>query len=119
MNKEFRKTTRFTNDELSTINKKMLDLNMTSFSQYIRKMAIYGFVVVRDNKELKELLNEYSVLHKELNAIGTNVNQIAKRLNSTQPIYNEDIQEIKNHLENISSKAEKSLNEIVKKYQES
>lgn len=118
MNKDIRKTVRFTQEEIGIINQKMLNLGITSSSQYIRNMSLYGFIVKRDNTQLNNLLNQYDSLQQELNAIGSNVNQIAKRLNTSESVYREDIVEIKTNLKNISAKVQKSLNEVIKKYQE-
>ena len=57
-------------------------------SAYIRKMAIDGHIIKVDFSEFKELF-------ANIGGIGRNINQIAKRVNSTSNIYNEDIAELK------------------------
>ena len=47
-----------------------------------------------DTSDIKEF-------SKELQAIGRNVNQIAKRVNSTDSVYKEDIEEIRERLDEI------------------
>ena len=61
---------------------------------YLRKMAIDGYVV---KLELPELRDFISLLRRTSN----NFNQIARRVNSTDRIYAEDIVEMKNLLEQI------------------
>ena len=61
---------------------------------YLRKMAIDGYMVRLDLPELRERL---SLLRRYSN----NVNQIARRVNSTGRIYEDDIREIKAQLEEI------------------
>ena len=61
---------------------------------YLRKMAVDGYMVRLDLPELRERL---SLLRRYSN----NVNQIARRVNSTGRIYEDDIREIKAQLEEI------------------
>ena len=61
---------------------------------YLRKMAIDGYVV---KLELPELRDFISLLRRTSN----NFNQIARRVNSTDRIYADDIVEMKNLLEQI------------------
>lgn len=61
---------------------------------YMRKMAIDGLIIYTDTSNIKEM-------NKELQAIGRNINQIAKRVNSVSNIYDEDIAEIKERLQEI------------------
>ena len=60
----------------------------------MRKMAIDGLIIYTDTSNIKEM-------NKELQAIGKNINQIAKRVNSVSNIYDEDITEIKERLQEI------------------
>ena len=57
-------------------------------------MAIDGYIIYVDVKNIKQYI-------QELQAIGKNINQIARRVNSTTNIYKEDIGEIKKRLEEI------------------
>lgn len=61
---------------------------------YLRKMAIDGYVV---KLELPELRDFISLLRRTSN----NFNQIARRVNSTGRIYDDDIHEMKMMLEQI------------------
>ena len=62
-----------------------------NMSAFIRKMAIDGRIVLLDMDEIKTLV---SLLRRT----GANVNQIARRVNSTGRIYEKDLAEIQNRL---------------------
>ena len=51
-------------------------------------MAIDGYIVNTDTTPLKK---QYEEMHK----IGVNINQIAKKVNSTGDLYSEEMQELK------------------------
>ena len=70
------------------IEQKMAQLITKYIGAYLRKMAIDGYIIYTD-------LSEFKNFQKELHAIGKNVNQIAKRVNSTSTVYDTDITEIK------------------------
>ena len=72
----------------------MAQLPTKRIGAYLRKMAIDGFIIYTDTSNIKEFT-------KELQAIGRNVNQIAKRVNSTDSVYKEDIEEIRERLDEI------------------
>ena len=81
-------------EEKELIELKMAQLQTNKMGAYIRKMAIDGFVIYLDTENIKQMNNE-------LSAIGRNINQIAKRINSTSSIYREDISDIKERLDKI------------------
>ena len=85
---------RVTEEEKKLIEQKMAQLPTKRIGAYMRKMAIDGFIIYTDLSEFKEF-------QKELQAIGRNVNQIAKRVNATGSTYDADIAEIKERLDNI------------------
>ena len=85
---------RVTPDERKLIERKMALLPTKQIGAYLRKMAIDGLIIYTDLSEFKEF-------QKELQAIGRNINQIAKRVNSTSNIYETDIAEIKERLDEI------------------
>lgn len=75
-------------EEKKLINDKMETAGISNFGAYARKMMIDGQIFNIDNSPLREagpLLSRSS----------SNINQIAKRVNSTNSIYKEDIDEIK------------------------
>ena len=63
-------------------------LHTRNFSAYARKMLIYGYVVHIDTTDIRAQT-------AELQKIGVNVNQIARRLNSMGPLYTQDVADIK------------------------
>lgn len=77
--------------EKEIIHKKMNLIRMTNTSEYLRRMAIYGYIVDID----MDPLNNISM---ELNYIGKNVNQLAKRANETGNIYYDDIVKLRKDL---------------------
>ena len=83
-----------TQEERNLIEDKMKQLHATKIGAYLRKMAIDGYVIYRDDTEIKNM-------NKQLQAIGRNINQIARKLNSTGNIYKEDIAALKERLDDI------------------
>ena len=65
-----------TEEERQMIDQKMKLLPTSQIGAYIRKMAIDGYVIYTDTSNIKEM-------NKHLQAIGRNINQIAKRVNQT------------------------------------
>ena len=85
---------RVTPEERKMIDRRMEQAGITNMAAYLRKMAIDGYVV---KLELPELRDFISLLRRTSN----NFNQIARRVNSTDRIYADDIAEMKNLLEQI------------------
>ena len=69
-------------------------LHTRNFSAYARKMLIDGYVVHIDTTDIRAQT-------AELQKIGVNVNQIARRLNSMGPLYAQDVADIKGALTQI------------------
>ena len=85
-----------TAEERALIEKKMQQMGTRCFSTYARKMLIDGYVTKIDYSDIKAMT-------AELQKIGTNINQIARRVNATGTIYAQDIEDIKGVLNEISS----------------
>ena len=83
-----------TEEERKLIEQKMTQLPTKQIGAYMRKMAIDGYVIYTDTTNIKEFTGELQI-------IGKNINQIAKRVNSTSAIYQEDIAELKTRLNEI------------------
>lgn len=77
-----------TEEEKSLIEDKMKESGIKNMGAYLRKMAIDGHIFILDNMPLKEM-------NSMMTRFGSNMNQIAKRVNSTNAIYTEDMEEIK------------------------
>ena len=80
-----------TEEERKLIEYKMSLVPTRQIGAYLRKMAIDGYIIYTDTANIKEM-------NKELRAIGRNINQIAKRVNSTGDIYRGDITELRERL---------------------
>ena len=79
---------RVTEAERDLILEKMKLIPTRNMAAYLRKIAIDGYIVQVDHTDIKAMT-------AEIQKIGVNVNQIAKRVNSTGSVYQEDIEEIK------------------------
>ena len=84
-----------TEDERTLILMKKQYCGFRSLEAYLRQAAVYEKITLYDFKD------EIKKTNKELSAIGTNINQIAARVNSTGRIYGEDIDFLKEKVEEI------------------
>ena len=85
---------RVTPEERAMIDRRMALADTINMAAYLRKMAIDGYVVKLDLPELRDMI---SLLRRTSN----NFNQIARRVNSTNRVYENDIQEMKTMLEQL------------------
>lgn len=85
---------RVTPEERALIDKRMEQAGTLNMAAYLRKMAIDGYVVKLELPELRDMISH-------LRRTSNNFNQIARRVNSTDRIYTDDIVEMKNLLEQI------------------
>ena len=76
------------NDEQYILEEKFKLFGMKSKSAFLRKLILYGYVYDVDYSFLRNY-------NTELGRISSSLNQIAKRINSTNHIYQEDIDEVK------------------------
>ena len=83
-----------TEDEKKLIEEKMKILGTHNFGAYARKMLIDGFIIKVDYSEQRKLA-------AEVNKIGVNINQICKRINSTDRVYAEDVAELRNRMNEV------------------
>jgi len=93
-------------DEKNLIYKKMEQFGTGNFNAYARKMLIDGFVVHID-------LEKFQLLAGEINKIGTNINQIAKVSNATGLIFGDDIEKIKEMVNEIWLLLKSSLSTLL------
>ena len=84
---------RVTEEEREHIELKMAQLPTAQLGAYMRKMAIDGYIILLDIPEIKKHT-------AELSAIGRNINIIAKRI-CQNTIYEQDIKDIKNLMDEI------------------
>ena len=75
-------------DEQYILDEKFKLSGMKSKSAFLRKLILYGYVYDVDYSYLRNY-------NTELGRISSSLNQIAKRINSTNHVYQEDIDEVK------------------------
>ena len=85
---------RVTEEERVLIEEKMKQIPTLNMAAYLRKMAIDGYIIQVDHTDIKAMT-------AEIQKIGVNVNQIARRVNATGSVYEQDIEEIKGVLNEI------------------
>lgn len=79
----------YLNDEEEYILEKKFQLSkMKSKSAFLRKLVLYGFVYDVDYSHIRNM-------NALLGNIGGSLNQIAKRVNTTNNIYKRDMEDIK------------------------
>ena len=84
-----------TEEERALIEQKMKLVPTRNMAAYLRKIAIDGYIIQIDHADIKAMT-------AEIQKIGVNINQIAKRVNATSSVYyQEDIEEIKGVLAEI------------------
>ncbi|WP_061909680.1 plasmid mobilization protein [Streptococcus cristatus] len=81
------KKIRLTEEEARFISTKVLESGMTNFNAFARIMLIMGEVKILNFEELREL-------RKEINRIGVNVNQIAKKVNEDDQVSLKELSQI-------------------------
>ena len=81
-------------EEVERIHQKMDELDIRSMGAYLRKMALDGYCINLDLQDVKEMV---SLLRRCSN----NLNQYAKRANETSSIYQADINDLQERLEEI------------------
>ena len=82
---------RINDEEREQIQARMELAGTNNMSAFIRKMALDGRIILLDMDEIKTLV---SLLRRT----SANVNQIAKRVNATSRVYENDLSEIQNRL---------------------
>ena len=85
---------RVTPKEKKLIQKRMDEMEINNMSAYMVKMAIDGYCVKLDLKDLKEL-------NYLLRMCSNNLNQYAKKANETGSIYQRDIIDLKVRLDRL------------------
>ena len=96
---------RVTPEERALIDKRMEQAGTLNMAAYLRKMAIDGYVVKLELPELRDMISH-------LRRTSNNFNQIARRVNSTNRIYEDDIHEMKVMLDRIWDATNKVLEKL-------
>lgn len=85
---------RLSQEEFDAIERKFKNSGLKSKSEFVRAMIFEGHLVYFSENELREI-------HRLINNIAGNVNQITRRVNSTGIIYENDLADIKEMLNKI------------------
>ena len=96
---------RVSEEELAAIEGKMEQLGILNREAYLRKMALDGYAVRLDLPELKELL---SLLRRH----SSNLNQLARRVNTTGRVYEADLADIAKRQEQLWESVREVLNQL-------
>lgn len=85
---------RVNREELEAINKKFKNSGMKSRSDFLRTITFEGNLVIFNEMELREI-------RRLMTTIANNFNQIARRANSSNSVYENDIAEIREEINQI------------------
>ncbi len=85
---------RVTPAEKARIDRKMHEVGIRCRSAYLRKMALDGYCINMKFDDAKEII-------RLLRSCSANLNQVAKRANETGSIYEADIRDLQERLEEI------------------
>ena len=96
---------RISEKERDHIDTKMREASIRNREAYLRKMALDGYVVKVDFSDVRQLV---SLLRNATN----NLNQIARRVNETNNIYKDDINDLQEHYERLWNKAEDIMEKL-------
>ena len=93
---------RVTKSEAERIHEKMDEIGVRSLGAYLRKMALDGYCINLDLRDVKEFV---SLLRRCSN----NLNQYAKRASETDSIYQDDIKDVQERLDQVWEAAKEML----------
>ncbi len=100
---------KLTKEEKELFMKKLELSKSKSMAHFIRKSVLEALIFVID-------MNIFRRLQTLIGKNSSNINQIAKRVNSTGIIYGEDIEDLKKENEDISREIIKIQNILTRKY---
>ncbi len=96
---------RVTAEEQALIRQRMEEANVTSLRAYLLKMALNGYIIHVDLKDVREC-------SRLLRIVGNNVNQIAVRVNSGGSVYAADIADVRERLDGIWANQNKIIGDL-------
>ncbi|WZL79886.1 plasmid mobilization relaxosome protein MobC [Eubacteriales bacterium mix99] len=99
---------RVTPEEKALIQKKMQQFGTENFSRYARKMLIDGYVIHVD-------LSQFQMLAGEVNKVGININQIAKTVNASGMTYPDEMEHLKEMVNEIWRLLKSFLSDLLSK----
>lgn len=98
---------RLNDEEKELLERKFKLSKCKSKSQFVRQMILEGMILHFDEEKEKKLF-------LDVNRISANINQIARRVNSTGNIYEEDLKVIKSGVDEIWQQLKYFLSELQK-----
>ena len=98
--------TKVSPEEKEVIDQKMALLGTQNLRAYLRKMAVDGYIVQLDMSSVVELV-------RLLRSISSNVNQIARRCNSTHNLYAQDVEDLRQGY----NKVWQGIHDLLKKFE--
>ena len=96
---------RVSEEEEKLIREKMKQTGIRSIGVYFRKMALDGYCIQLDLSDVKEVI-------RLLRICSNNLNQYAKKANETGSIYQTDIENLKEILEEIWKEMKEILTQL-------
>ena len=103
--------------EYMVIKRKMQLLKIEKISDYIREATIFGTLFVF--QDFYNLTNEWIRVNSQIHKIGTNINQIAHRVNSNPEkleLYSDDLIFIKSQIKKIKMDNEELIKKVFKSF---
>ena len=91
--------------EVSLIKERMSLIGGSNLSAYLRKVAIDGYIINLDLKEVRELI-------RLLRICSNNLNQYTRKANETGSIYAADIEDLRLRLDKVWDATEKMLSSL-------
>ena len=91
--------------EVSLIKERMSLIGVSNLSAYLRKVAIDGYIINLDLKEVRELI-------RLLRICSNNLNQYTRKANETGSVYAADIEELRLRLDKVWDATEKMLSSL-------
>ncbi len=98
---------RVTEEEQELIRQARERAGFSSLRAYLLKMAVNGYVISIDLRDVREC-------SRLLRILGNNVNQLARRANAGGNIYASDIEDIQTQLDNIWTQQNKIIRDLSK-----
>ena len=91
--------------EVSVIKERMSLIGVSNLSAYLRKVAIDGYIINLDLKEVRELI-------RLLRICSNNLNQYTRKANETGSVYAADIEDLRLRLDKVWDATEKMLSSL-------
>ena len=88
--------------EASLIKEHMEELGISNLSAYLRKMAVDGYIIHLDMRDVQEMI-------RLLRICSNNLNQYTRRANETGSIYAADVEDLRTRLDGLWDGMDKLL----------